>query len=112
MNITKKKYNNWKQKKRAISFLKKINTYHLYKNELLVDLSHKKITDFPEEILYLDEIDIINLRNNEVRLLPPPEKFKNIKNLRKIQIGSNPMSIMEFSKTIRDFKEYKVIVEY
>lgn len=70
MKNKKYKYNNWKKNRKALDFLKKYNTYYIYKEEGIINLDDEKLTKIPEEVSFLDDLKTIYCLKNNIEILP------------------------------------------
>lgn len=71
-----------------------------------LDLSKKKLTEFPKEILQFKNLRTLDLHKNKIKSIP--DEISQLKNLRELNVGNNKLS--DFSKAICEITTLKRLI--
>lgn len=71
-----------------------------------LDLSKKKLTEFPKEILQFKNLRTLDLHKNKIKSIP--DEISQLKNLRELNVGNNKLAV--FSKAICDITTLRRLI--
>lgn len=86
MSITKK-YNHWKERKKAIDLLKKYNSFDRWNKEKCIYIERENISYIPEELKHLKKACKINVDGNKIKEIP--SWLTEMKKLKELNVQFN-----------------------